>query len=103
MRRGLNASARSTNSSTDSSGVVSEVRLYPRTGKLAMPDRLLEIIDESDVELLQIAPHHVLHTALLPLHHGDPFDRLLIAQAQLEGLTLVTADPHFARYDVARA
>ena len=38
--------------------------------------------------------------ARLPRHHGDPFDRMLIVQAQLEGLTLVTRDPVFARYEV---
>ncbi|TIP48288.1 MAG: type II toxin-antitoxin system VapC family toxin, partial [Mesorhizobium sp.] len=39
----------------------------------------------------------------LPSHHGDPFDRLLIAQAQIENLTILTSDSHFARYNVALA
>nr|WP_292601419.1 type II toxin-antitoxin system VapC family toxin [Mesorhizobium sp.] len=44
---------------------------------------------------------HATRLEHLPLHHRDPFDRLLIAQAQIEGLTLVTADRHFSAYDVA--
>lgn len=80
-----------------------EIAIKVSAGKLTMPSNLLETIEESDVQLLGISPHHVLHTASLARHHGDPFDRLLIAQAQLERLTLVTADPHFARYEVALA
>lgn len=78
-----------------------EIAIKSATGKLSMPGDLLETIQASDVMLLPILPQHVLHTATLPRHHGDPFDRLLIAQAQLEGLTLVTADRHFASYDLA--
>ena len=44
---------------------------------------------------------HGLRAGKLPLLHKDPFDRLLVAQAQLEGLTIVTRDPRIARYDVA--
>jgi PIN domain nuclease of toxin-antitoxin system len=43
---------------------------------------------------------HAFRVASLPLHHRDPFDRLLIAQAQIERLPILTSDPHFARYDV---
>ena len=50
---------------------------------------------------LAVTWEHAEAVAALPLHHGDPFDRLLIAQARLEGLTLVTADRMFARNDVA--
>ena len=50
--------------------------------------------------LLDVRSDHALRTSDLPLHHGDPFDRLLIAQAQLERLTIITADPKFERYEV---
>ncbi|MEO9337323.1 type II toxin-antitoxin system VapC family toxin [Mesorhizobium sp. SB112] len=80
-----------------------EIAIKSATGKLSMPDKLLETIEASDVELLPILPRHVLQTTSLPRHHGDPFDRLLIAQAQLEELTLVTADGHFSNYDVTLA
>jgi PIN domain nuclease of toxin-antitoxin system len=80
-----------------------EIAIKTRVGKLVMPAGLLAVLGASDIELLSILPNHVFHTASLPLHHSDPFDRLLIAQAQLEGLTLVTADKQFAHYDVALA
>jgi len=47
---------------------------------------------------LPIAPEHVIAVAKLPNHHRDPFDRLLVAQAQTEGLTLMTTDKTLARY-----
>ena len=49
---------------------------------------------------LPVTVEHVLHVALLPDHHRDPFDRILVAQAQLEGLTIVTADRALSAYDV---
>jgi PIN domain nuclease of toxin-antitoxin system len=49
---------------------------------------------------LAVAVDHAVGVARLPLHHRDPFDRLLVAQAQLEGLTIVTSDPRIAKYDV---
>jgi PIN domain nuclease of toxin-antitoxin system len=49
---------------------------------------------------LPIAPHHADRVATLPLHHRDPFDRLLVAQADSDGHALVTADRHIARYGI---
>jgi PIN domain nuclease of toxin-antitoxin system len=49
---------------------------------------------------LPITVEHAVRAAELPLHHRDPFDRLLIAQAQIERLTLVTRDPKIGRYEV---
>lgn len=49
---------------------------------------------------LDITPDHALDAARLPRHHGDPFDRLLVAQAQAEAATLVTDDETLAAYDV---
>jgi PIN domain nuclease of toxin-antitoxin system len=51
-------------------------------------------------EMLLMNPVHFRALLTMPWHHRDPFDRLLIAQAQIEGLTLVTRDPHFASYGV---
>jgi PIN domain nuclease of toxin-antitoxin system len=53
------------------------------------------------VRLLGLSPDHGLAVARLPRHHRDPFDRLLIAQAQQDGFTLVTADARIHAYDVA--
>ncbi len=50
--------------------------------------------------MLSISVEHAMAVARLPDHHADPFDRLLIAQAQLERLTIVTADAAFDAYDV---
>jgi len=54
----------------------------------------------SGVSALPVEHSHALRVAGLPAHHRDPFDRLLIAQAQLEGLVLMTADRQLEPYDV---
>ena len=56
---------------------------------------------EDGVVELDVTRAHALRLVTLPPHHRDPFDRLLIAQAQVEGLTLVTADARILAYDVA--
>lgn len=53
-----------------------------------------------DVDGLPVTVTHALRVASLPAHHSDPFDRLLVAQAQLEHVSLVTADRALERYDV---
>jgi PIN domain nuclease of toxin-antitoxin system len=77
-----------------------EIGVKAAIGKLRMPAGLREHVLESGARILGVAPEHGLAIAELPLHHRDPFDRLLIAQARSEGLTIVTADPQFAHYDV---
>lgn len=68
---------------------------------LAGSARLLAIaMRESGLELLPIDLPHVLLAAKLPLHHRDPFDRVMIAQAKTENLDIVTRDSVFKRYDV---
>lgn len=52
------------------------------------------------IESLPIQMSHALHTHALPLHHRDPFDRMIVAQAQLEKMTVISSDPQIARYDV---
>jgi PIN domain nuclease of toxin-antitoxin system len=77
-----------------------EIGIKAATGKLRMPANIRERALESGAQILNLAPEHGLAIAGLPLHHRDPFDRLLIAQARCEGLTIVTADRHFGAYDV---
>jgi PIN domain nuclease of toxin-antitoxin system len=77
-----------------------EIGVKAATGKLRLPAGLREQVLESGARILNLTPEHGLGIADLPLHHRDPFDRLLIAQARSEGLTIVTADPYFERYDV---
>lgn len=73
-------------------------------GRLALPDlarRWLPIaLEELRCEPLALSLDHAIEAALLPSHHGDPFDRFLVAQARVEGLTLVTADKGLSRYQV---
>jgi PIN domain nuclease of toxin-antitoxin system len=52
-------------------------------------------------DVLPIQPAHAIAAGRLPRHHDDPFDRMLVAQAQAENLTLVSTDPAVARYDVS--
>lgn len=69
-------------------------------GKLKPPERLLHRLSEERFTPLPVTVEHGLRVGELPPHHKDPFDRLLVAQAQLEGLTIVTRDPRIAAYDV---
>ena len=73
-------------------------------GKLELPgDPALFVprqIREARFLQLPITIDHALAVQQLPMHHADPFDRILIAQAQFEGLTLVTTDKQLRRYDV---
>jgi PIN domain nuclease of toxin-antitoxin system len=54
----------------------------------------------SGFRLLDVTAEHAMTAGRLPMHHRDPFDRMLVAQAQIEGLTLVTRDAHVQKYDV---
>lgn len=69
-------------------------------GKLDAPADLLPRLEGAGVELLPITARHADLVASLPLHHRDPFDRLLVAQATLEGLPLVSDDEWVRRYDI---
>ncbi|MBK9724875.1 MAG: type II toxin-antitoxin system VapC family toxin [Candidatus Lutibacillus vidarii] len=77
-----------------------EIGIKAAVGKLVVPEDLQAKITDAGVRSLALAAAHGLAVAQLPTHHRDPFDRLLIAQAMTEGLTLVTADPNFAAYDL---
>lgn len=77
-----------------------EIAIKSALRKLHTPDDLPKRIVELGFELLPIAPQHTWHVRELPHHHRDPFDRMLIAQARLERLPILTADPAFADYDV---
>jgi PIN domain nuclease of toxin-antitoxin system len=81
-----------------------EIATKWRTGRLPIPMHPREWVTsaqrEMALETLPITVAHTLAVADLPDHHRDPFDRLLIAQAQVEGMPIVTADRSFAAYDV---
>jgi PIN domain nuclease of toxin-antitoxin system len=63
-------------------------------------DQLPELIDAAGFDELPVRARHAAGVRALPLHHRDPFDRLLIAQARAEGFTVVTIDPAFRAYDI---
>lgn len=80
-----------------------EVAIKHSLGKLELKDGLEGFIGDigrSNFQLLELGILHVMELSTLPLHHRDPFDRMLIAQAKAEGMHLLTADPHFGAYDV---
>jgi PIN domain nuclease of toxin-antitoxin system len=78
-----------------------EIEAKRAIGKLDAPRDLPERVAEARFVPLAITLEHAVAAGKLPLHHRDPFDRMLIAQAQLEGLTIVTRDPRFDPYAVA--
>jgi PIN domain nuclease of toxin-antitoxin system len=78
-----------------------EAEIKAATGKLQLEADLEAEPAEHGFKSLEINARHAVAAARLPRHHSDPFDRMLVAQAQLEGLTLVTRDPVFDRYSVA--
>ncbi len=75
-----------------------EIKLASR--KLRIEVELLDEVIRVGYSLLAVHAHHGVAAARLPVHHRDPFDRILIAQAQVEGLTLVTRDARFEPYAV---
>jgi PIN domain nuclease of toxin-antitoxin system len=69
-------------------------------GRLTLPEPFSRGVDASGFQRLPIAFEHAESAGSLPRHHADPFDRMLIAQAQLEGCTLVSHDRTLAPYGV---
>ena len=84
-----------------------EIGIKHALGKLTLPEDpkdperwIPEYLRESQIDVLAMSVQHALRVATLPLHHRDPFDRLLIAQAQIEKIPIVTADRSFGAYDI---
>jgi PIN domain nuclease of toxin-antitoxin system len=77
-----------------------EAAIKVALGKLEMPGPLSAAVVDSGFEPVPITFDHAERAGALPPHHRDPFDRMLIAQALIEGLTIVTHDPAFDPYGV---
>ena len=81
-----------------------EIAIKARLGKLQVPSDLAPFMTDhlvrNNVTSLSIHLTHTLHVSTLPHLHRDPFDRLLVAQSQLEQLPILTADPLIQRYAV---
>jgi PIN domain nuclease of toxin-antitoxin system len=82
-----------------------EIGIKVSIGKLPLPEPLESYVSsrmaELGVQLLDIKANHAVKASTLPLHHRDPFDRILIAQAIIEDMTLVSADSMFRQYEVS--
>jgi len=103
--QGLASGAREAITSPESSVMVSaasawEMSIKQALGRLQAPDDMVRWILAEDFEELPVRMVHARLAGALPRHHADPFDRLLIAQAQIEGLTIVTRDRAFEAYEV---
>lgn len=77
-----------------------EIGVKMAKGHIEAPDNLAAVVEEKGFEHLPLTFHHAELAAQLPMHHRDPFDRFLIAQAQIEGLTIVTRDARIPLYGV---
>lgn len=105
----LNSRATALLSSQDSTFYLSSASVWEIAIKYALgtlklhaaPDVFIpEVLSGRNTQPLDITPLHAIEAGRLPRHHGDPFDRMLIAQAQAEGLLLLTADHVFEKYRV---
>ena len=81
-----------------------EIAIKAGLGRLEIPGDLQRFVAEqlsrNAIQTLPIYLSHTLHTSTLPGHHRDPFDRILVSQALLEKMPLLSADPQVARYPI---
>ena len=80
--------------------VIWEIRIKQALGKLEIPRSFRRALDDQPFEMLDIIVEHAHAVGDLPAHHRDPFDRMLVAQAKVEGLTLVTRDIRLKKYKI---
>ena len=80
-----------------------ELAIKISIGKLTLAKSLADVIKQitaEDIEILQISPDHTLQVSTLPFHHRDPFDRIIIAQSQIENFAVMTEDNDFGGYGI---
>ena len=82
-----------------------EIAIKAKLGKLSIEEPVPQFIAEqlrlNAIQTLPIKMNHALHVYTLPQHHRDPFDRLLVAQSQLEDMPILTIDSKINQYDVS--
>ena len=83
-----------------SAAVIWEIRIKQALGKLKIPSAFHEILDQQSFNWLSITVEHAHALESLAAHHRDPFDRMLIAQAGVEGFTIVTLNAIFRKYKI---
>jgi PIN domain nuclease of toxin-antitoxin system len=84
-----------------SSASLWECAIKASIGKLNLPEDFFDSIPQAGYEVMPIGISHLNVYRTLPMHHRDPFDRILVAQARANALTLISRDPDIAKYDVA--
>jgi PIN domain nuclease of toxin-antitoxin system len=89
-----------TNSVFVSAAVIWEIEIKNALGKLKIPSNFREVLRQQTFEMLPVTVEHAHAVGDLPAHHRDPFDRMVIAQARVEGFTVVTRDSIFGRYKI---
>lgn len=77
-----------------------EIAIKRSVGRLRMPDDVVDRLVATGATLLPITPRHADRVSALPFHHRDPFDRMLVAQAQIEGMPILSSDETLRSYDV---
>jgi PIN domain nuclease of toxin-antitoxin system len=77
-----------------------QIAIKVSLGKLSLPREVTAAVELIAAEPLSITPRHIRRVQSLPFHHRDPFDRMMIAQALEDGLTIVTRDRHIKAYGV---
>ncbi len=100
-REALSAIQHQDNAIFVSAATAWEIEIKKALGKLDAPDNLDEVIDDCRFYPLAVTVKHALAVRELPLHHRDPFDRMLAAQTKVEGLTIVTRDSDVIQYPVS--
>jgi PIN domain nuclease of toxin-antitoxin system len=83
-----------------SAAVIWEIEIKKALGKLKIPSDFRRVLAQQSFEMLPVTVEHAYAVGDLPTYHRDPFDRMLIAQAQVEGFTVVTRDSIFDRYEI---
>jgi PIN domain nuclease of toxin-antitoxin system len=99
-KKGRNAISDPNNLIILSSVVIWEIRIKQALGKLEIPPDFFLVLKNQNFEFLSVTAQHAYAVGDLPMHHRDPFDRMIIAQAKLEGLSVVTHDSEFKNYAV---
>ena len=79
---------------------VAELEIKASMGRIEIPDDLNDVVEQLGFGALQFSSLHAAALRTLPFHHKDPFDRMLICQAQVDGLVFLTVDENCRKYDI---
>lgn len=80
--------------------VIWEIKIKQALGKLEIPENFRNVLEDQPFKILDITGDHAFAVGDLPEYHRDPFDRMLVAQSKVEGLTLVSRDIRLKKYKI---